>query len=154
MPLVQDLHLSKPGKTLYSQLKWSERASAMLRKQIPTSYFTGERDERPWGSWRVIDTGKQHTVKLIEVHPGQRFSLQIHNHRSEHWLVVEGCGEVTLGGDLIKVEQGRHIFIPSDTKHRIHNTGTGPLVFVEVQFGRFLDEDDVVRLEDDYGRLK
>ncbi len=126
----------------------------MLKKTGSTPYFTGESDERPWGKWQVINTGNQHTVKLIEVDPGQRFSLQIHNHRSEHWLVVEGRGTATIGGDIINIEQGRHIFIPSDTKHRIHNTGSGPLVFVEVQFGRFLDEDDVVRLEDDYGRTE
>ncbi len=126
----------------------------MSEKNRTTRYFTGENDERPWGSWRVIDTGNRHIVKLIEVDPGQRFSLQKHTHRSEHWLVVEGSGTATIGGDIINIEQGRHIFIPSDTKHRIHNTGSGPLVFVEVQFGKFLDEDDVVRLEDDYGRIK
>ncbi len=126
----------------------------MPEETITTNYFVGENDERPWGNWRVIDTGPQHIVKLIKVHPGRRFSLQIHNHRSEHWLVVEGSGEATIGGDLIKIEQGRHVFIPSDTKHRIHNTGSGPLVFVEVQFGKLLNEADVVRIEDDYGRIE
>ena len=117
-------------------------------------YAVGDHEERPWGSWRVVDTGPTFTTKQVQVKPGQRLSLQYHNHRSEHWIIVAGSGEATVGGDTIRIEAGRHVNIPSGVKHRIHNTGDTPLVFVEVQLGELLDENDIVRLEDDYARIR
>lgn len=115
-------------------------------------YAVGDHEERPWGNWRVVDIGPTFTTKQVEVKPGHRLSLQYHYHRSEHWVIVAGSGEATVGGDTIRVEAGRHVNIPSGVQHRIHNTGDSPLVFVEVQLGDLLDENDIVRLEDDYQR--
>ncbi len=117
-------------------------------------YSVGDYEERPWGSWRVVDTGPTFTTKQVQVNAGQRLSLQYHNHRSEHWVIVAGSGEATVGGDTIRIEAGRHVNIPSGVKHRIHNTGDTPLIFVEVQLGELLDENDIVRLEDDYARAR
>jgi len=91
-------------------------------------------------------------LKTVEVDPGERLSLQYHNHRSEHWVVVQGCGIVTIGGDNFRVERGSHIYVPRQTRHRIANHSDHVLIFVEVQFGDHLKEDDIVRLEDDYAR--
>lgn len=117
-----------------------------------TSYTAGESDTRPWGRWKVLAAEPDFILKKIVVESGQRLSLQYHKHRSEHWVVVNGHGLVTIGGDQIAVGPGRHVYIPSETQHRIENTSDAPLVFVEVQFGEVLDEMDIVRIEDDYER--
>jgi len=104
------------------------------------------------GTWKVVEANERYAVKTISVKPGQRLSLQLHKHRSEHWVVVEGEGVVTLGGDQIRVERGSHIYVPRQTQHRIHNDSDRELRFVEVQFGDRLDENDIVRIEDDYER--
>ncbi len=113
-----------------------------------------EHSERPWGSYTVLaeagDSGFK--VKTIEVHPGQRLSYQRHARRAEHWFVVAGEGVVTLDGESVKVRRGDAVDIQLGVAHRIQNTGTTPLVFVEVQHGDYFDEDDIVRLDDDYGR--
>jgi mannose-6-phosphate isomerase len=111
-----------------------------------------DRTERPWGAYTVLTEGADFKVKTIEVSPGQRLSYQVHARRSEHWFVVLGAGTVTLDGDLTGVQRGDTIDVPVGTAHRIHNTGDVPLVFVEVQHGDYFGEDDIVRLDDDYGR--
>ena len=115
-------------------------------------YRVGQSDTRPWGTWTVVEANESFTLKTIRVDPGQRLSLQYHNHRSEHWVVVAGSGVVTIGGDLNRVERGSHVYVPRETKHRIANDGEESLVFVEVQFGDRLEESDIVRVEDDYER--
>ena len=115
-------------------------------------YHAGQSDARPWGRWEVVEAHSSYTLKRIEVNSGERLSLQYHNHRSEHWVVVAGCGTVTIGGDVMRVERGSHVYIPRKTKHRIANEGAERLVFVEIQFGDRLEEDDIVRVEDDYQR--
>jgi len=110
----------------------------------------GER--RPWGSYRVLDEGEGHKVKRITVQPGQRLSLQYHQRRAEHWVVVSGEAEVTCGEKVVHLSPGESIDIPQATPHRVRNPGDKPLVFVEVQRGEYLGENDIVRLEDDYGR--
>lgn len=111
-----------------------------------------ERDERPWGYYEVLSDAPDHKVKRIVVKPGQRLSLQRHRRRSEHWYVVKGKGVVTLDGEEIPVEGGSSVDIPQGAAHRIGNTGDEPLVFIEVQRGDYFGEDDIERLEDDYGR--
>ena len=106
----------------------------------------------PWGGWRVLARGPGFQVKRLEVKPGRRFSLQYHRHRSEHWVVVAGAGKVTLGQRTLQARPGRFLFIPTRAPHRIQNIGRTPLVVIEVQRGSYLGEDDVVRLQDDYGR--
>ncbi len=112
-----------------------------------------EHAERPWGSYAVLAEGAGFKVKTIEVHPGQRLSYQQHQRRAEHWFVVAGQGTVTLDGGTADVWPGNSVDIPLGAAHRIQNTGSLPLVFVEVQHGDYFGEDDIVRLDDDYGRL-
>jgi mannose-6-phosphate isomerase len=112
-----------------------------------------ERAERPWGSYAVLAEGDQFKVKTIEVRPGQRLSYQRHKRRAEHWFVVAGQGVITLDDGAIEARPGDSVDVPRGAAHRIQNTGSVPLVFVEVQHGDYFGEDDIVRLDDDYGRL-
>lgn len=116
------------------------------------TYRAGESDERPWGRWRVLDVGPGFVVKRITVLPGGILSLQLHHHRSEHWFVAAGTARVTLGEREFDVPQGGHVDIPVGTAHRVANPGSAPLELIEVQHGQRLDEGDIVRLEDRYGR--
>lgn len=117
------------------------------------TYRRGDSDERPWGRWEVLDTGQGFAVKRITVKPGAILSLQLHHHRTEHWVVVRGRARVTRGNELLELGRNDTVFIPLETAHRIENIGAEePLEFVEVQVGDRLDEGDIVRLEDRYGR--
>ncbi len=107
---------------------------------------------RPWGSYTVLDEGQGYKVKRIAVNPGARLSLQLHHRRSEHWVVVAGRARVTRGEEVFSVDSGETTHIPVATAHRVENPGAVPLVIVEVQDGDYLGEDDIVRLQDDYGR--
>jgi mannose-6-phosphate isomerase-like protein (cupin superfamily) len=109
-------------------------------------------DRRPWGYFCVLSEVPDHKVKRIVVHPGQRLSLQRHRLRDEHWFVVRGEGQVTLDGDRFPVSKGFAVDIFRGAFHRVENTGTEDLVFVEVQTGDYFGEDDIERAEDDYGR--
>ncbi len=109
-------------------------------------------EERPWGTYTVLDEGEGYKVKRIEVWPGKRLSYQRHSRRAEHWFVVTGEARVTLDGREVTVRAGEAIDIPVGAAHRVENTGDAPLVFVEVQRGDYLGEDDIVRLQDDFGR--
>ena len=111
-----------------------------------------ERDERPWGMYEVLVSGDQYKVKRIVVNPGHRLSLQMHRNRSEHWVVVQGSATVTVGDEVLNLEADQTVNIPTETKHRIANPGKSPLVFIEVQCGSYLGEDDITRFEDDYKR--
>jgi mannose-6-phosphate isomerase len=111
-----------------------------------------ETDQRPWGSYFVLDDEPTFKVKRIEVLPGKRLSYQRHARRSEHWFMVEGTAVVTLDGEQREVSAGDAVDIPVGTDHRIENASSALVVFVEVQHGDYFGEDDIVRLEDDYGR--
>jgi mannose-6-phosphate isomerase-like protein (cupin superfamily) len=106
----------------------------------------------PWGKWEVLLEEPQYKVKRITVNPGHRLSYQLHKKRKEHWMMVLGKALVTLDGREITLETGTAIDIPANTAHRIQNPGKEPLVFIEIQMGSYFGEDDIVRLEDDYGR--
>jgi mannose-6-phosphate isomerase len=110
-------------------------------------------DERPWGSFTVLDEAPGYKVKRIEVLPDKRLSYQRHEQRSEHWMVVSGTARVTLDGREITVPTGGTIDIAVGAAHRIENVGKEKLVFIEIQRGPYLGEDDIQRLQDDYGRL-
>jgi mannose-6-phosphate isomerase len=112
-----------------------------------------ERDERPWGVYEVLEDASSHKVKRIEVLPGSRLSYQRHQRRAEHWFVVAGSAEVTLNDDRITLMPGEAIDIPRRAAHRIANVGGSNLVFIEVQHGDYFGEDDIERLEDDFGRV-
>ena len=107
---------------------------------------------RPWGSYDSIDAGPRFQVKRIVVNPGGMLSLQKHRHRAEHWVVVKGTAEVTIGEDKRAVHENESIFIPIGTVHRLANQGKIPLELIEVQTGSYLGEDDIVRLDDIYKR--
>ena len=111
-----------------------------------------EFDRRPWGSYTVLEEGTTFKVKRIEVLPGKRLSYQKHSQRAEHWVVVEGTAKVTLDGKEITVRTGEAIDIPIGAAHRVENPGETDLIFIEVQRGNYLGEDDIERLHDDYGR--
>ena len=123
-------------------------AAGLARHDDPVT----EHSDRPWGAYTVLAEGSDFKVKAIEVHPAHRLSYQQHSRRAEHWFVVAGEGVVTLDGDSVPVRRGDAVDVPVGAAHRVHNTGTDPLVFVEVQHGDYLVEDDILRLEDVYGR--
>jgi mannose-1-phosphate guanylyltransferase/mannose-6-phosphate isomerase len=109
---------------------------------------------RPWGSYETTDQGHRFRVKRLVVNPGQKLSLQMHHHRAEHWVVVQGTARVERDGEIIHLAENESAYIPSGTPHRLENPGDTPLHLVEVQTGPYLEEDDIVRLDDAYGRLR
>ncbi len=111
-----------------------------------------ESAEPPWGKWEVLLSEPGYKVKRITVKPGQRLSYQKHEWRQEHWVAVEGEGIVVLDGEEIILKPGAAVDIPAKAAHRAINPGVKPFVFIEVQRGSYLGEDDIVRLEDSYGR--
>lgn len=116
--------------------------------------YIQEYDERPWGNYTVLDEGEGYKVKRIEVLPGKRLSYQKHAQRAEHWFVTHGTAKVTLDDEEFFVRKGEAIDIKLGTAHRVENPGDEVMVFIEVQQGDYLGEDDIVRLEDDFGRDK
>ena len=113
---------------------------------------TARIDRRPWGLYEVLSDQNDHKVKRITVNPGKRLSLQSHNRRSEHWIVVTGRGVVNVNSNNFELGEGASIDIVKRAAHRISNPGSSPLVFIEIQMGDYFGEDDIIRLEDDFGR--
>jgi len=109
---------------------------------------------RPWGYYQQVDLGERFQVKRIMVKPGEKTSTQIHYHRSEHWVVVEGTAKVTRGDEILLIHENESVYLPMGMKHRVENPGKIPLHFIEVQAGSYLGEDDIVRIEDVYGRAE
>lgn len=142
--LVAHKDASQRVKDVVVQLKTS--AAAPLTSEHATT-------ERPWGSYTVLQEGPQFKIKRIEVKPGGKLSLQMHHHRSEHWIVVSGTARVTCGEREYFVAPNESTYIPIGEKHRLENPGKLPLVMIEVQCGNYLGEDDIVRLSDQYGRV-
>ena len=112
-----------------------------------------EEDHRPWGFYIVLSDEADHKVKRIVLYPGKRLSLQKHRHRSEHWHIVNGEALVSLDNKDMPLKKGMSVDIPVGAAHRIKNTGTENLVFIEIQQGDYFGEDDIERLEDDFGRI-
>jgi mannose-1-phosphate guanylyltransferase/mannose-6-phosphate isomerase len=108
--------------------------------------------ERPWGSYTVLHQDTGYKIKIIEVNPGAKLSLQMHHKRSEHWVVLSGEAKVTRDGEIICLKPAESIDIPVEAKHRLENTGEIPLSIIEIQNGDYLEEDDIVRFDDVYGR--
>ena len=129
-------------------------------KQIVSQLADDQRDEhlyhrevfRPWGSYEGVDEGERYQVKRIKVKPGAALSLQMHHHRSEHWIVVKGTGQITRGDDVFTLGENESTYIPRGVVHRLENPGKIPLELIEVQVGAYLGEDDIERFEDVYGR--
>src|SRR5262245_11185748 len=130
-------------KTLVEQLKANNYRAGVEHRRI----------YRPWGYYQDVDSAPRYRVKRIVVKPGSKLSLQKHFHRSEHWVVVKGTAEVTLGSDVRSVHENESIYIPIGSVHRLANPGKIPLELIEVQVGSYLGEDDIVRMADVYGRV-
>jgi mannose-1-phosphate guanylyltransferase/mannose-6-phosphate isomerase len=129
-------------KDLVSQLSNSQRHEIDVHAQV----------HRPWGCFQGIDMDERYQVKRISVRPGARLSLQMHHHRAEHWIVVNGTAKVTCGDNIFLLSENESTFIPVGTKHRLENPGQIPLDIIEIQSGSYLGEDDIVRFDDVYGR--
>jgi mannose-1-phosphate guanylyltransferase/mannose-6-phosphate isomerase len=141
--LVADKGRAQDVKAIVDKLKAGNR----------TEHADHKRVFRPWGSYETVDLGSRHQVKHIMVRPGGRLSLQMHHKRAEHWVVVEGTAQVTVGETVSTLNVNESVFIPLGEKHRLENTTDTPLHLVEVQCGVYLGEDDIVRFEDVYGRV-
>lgn len=129
-------------KQVVSRLKDSRRDECLTHQEV----------FRPWGSYQGVQQGERYQVKRIKVKPGQRLSLQMHHHRSEHWIVVRGTAEVTRGEEVFTLTENESTYIPLGVTHRLANPGKLDLELIEVQVGAYLGEDDIVRFEDQYGR--
>lgn len=125
-----------------------------IKKPKQEQNFSSNTVHRPWGCYTIIEKKNLYQIKRIVISPKQRLSLQLHQYRNEHWIITKGFGKATLGNQFISLHENEHIYIPKLTKHRIANSGDYPLEFIEVQTGNYLEEDDIVRFEDDYGRIK
>ena len=112
-----------------------------------------EKNLRPWGFYEILLIEKSFQVKRIIVYPGKRLSLQYHNHRSEHWTIVNGQALVQVGEDQHILTRNQAVYIAKGVKHRITNIGDNNVEFIESQVGDYFEEDDIVRLEDDFGRI-
>jgi mannose-1-phosphate guanylyltransferase/mannose-6-phosphate isomerase len=140
--LVASREKSQDVKNIVAQLGREQRGEQVLHRKV----------HRPWGWYDSIDHGPRHQVKRIMVKPGASLSLQMHHHRAEHWIVVTGTAEVTVGERVILLAENQSTYIPLGEKHRLRNPGKVPLEIIEVQSGSYLGEDDIVRFEDTYGR--
>ena len=127
-------------------------AVTKLKENGVTQAETLPRDYRPWGWYESIALGPRFQVKRIVVNPGAALSLQSHNHRSEHWVVVEGTAKVTIDDDIKTVTENQSVYIPLGAVHRMENLGKLPLTLVEVQTGSYFGEDDIIRYDDAYAR--
>jgi mannose-1-phosphate guanylyltransferase / mannose-6-phosphate isomerase len=140
--LVAHKDRTQDVKSIFAQLKAQHHDAHKLHRTV----------HRPWGSYTVLETGPRFKIKRIEVKPGASLSLQMHHHRSEHWIVVSGSAKVVNGDAELLVLTNESTYIPAGHKHRLHNPGVLPLVMIEVQSGEYLGEDDIVRFSDQYGR--
>ncbi|MES2606326.1 MAG: phosphomannose isomerase type II C-terminal cupin domain [Pseudomonadota bacterium] len=111
-----------------------------------------QQEQRPWGSWKILDEGPGYKIKLIEVSPSHRLSLQYHHFRTEHWVVLSGRARIVIGDKYQDLDMLQSVIIPEGVVHRIENPFKEPLQIVEVQRGERLLEEDIVRLDDDYDR--
>lgn len=129
-------------KAIVNQLNAQGRKESVMHRKV----------YRPWGAYESVDSDERFQVKRITVNPGASLSLQMHHHRAEHWIVVKGTAKVTRGDEAIMLSENQSVYIPLGVTHRLENPGVIPLELIEVQSGSYLGEDDIVRLEDLYGR--
>lgn len=142
--LVADKNHAQNVKIIFEQLK---------KRKDPLSELH-QTAHRPWGTYTVLEEGPFYKIKRIEVKPGAKLSLQMHHHRSEHWIVVDGVATVTNGDDIFKLGRNQSTYINAETRHRLENETDKNLILIEVQCGKYLGEDDIVRFDDQYGRTQ
>jgi mannose-1-phosphate guanylyltransferase/mannose-6-phosphate isomerase len=140
--LVGDRTRSQEIRGVVDQLKAKRDERVMLHTTV----------HRPWGSYTVLEKGRFYTIKRITVLPQRQISLQLHHHRSEHWVVVQGTAEIELEDEKRFLRNGESTFVPAGMRHRLKNPGLLPLELIEVQRGEYIGEDDIVRFDDDFGR--
>jgi mannose-1-phosphate guanylyltransferase/mannose-6-phosphate isomerase len=140
--LIVDKNQSQEVKKLVTTLHANKRQEDKTHRKVV----------RPWGWYDSIEEGENYKVKHIVVKPGECISLQKHNYRAEHWIVVKGVAEVTKGDEISKLIENESTYIPLGTVHRLRNPGEKMLEIIEIQTGTYLNEDDIIRIEDIYGR--
>jgi mannose-1-phosphate guanylyltransferase len=140
--LIADADATQDVKMIATELKHRGHDAYRLHRTA----------DRPWGSYTVLEEGSRFKIKRIIVHPGASLSLQMHHHRSEHWIVVSGMARVVNGERDFLLDTNESTFIPAGHRHRLHNPGVIDLVIIEVQSGEYLGEDDIIRFDDNYGR--
>lgn len=141
--LVANKAVAQDVKSIYAELKTRGHDAHKIHRTV----------RRPWGTYTVLEEGKGFKIKRIEVMPGASLSLQMHRHRSEHWVVVSGTAEIVNGEQVIVLQPNQSTYIPVGHKHRLSNPGVTPCIMIEVQCGTYVGEDDIVRFEDVYGRV-
>jgi len=147
--------INTPDAVLIADKSQAQQVKAIIsriEKQTRTEHLQHREVYRPWGCYDAIDDGDRYQVNRIRVKPGASLSLQVHHHRAEHWIVVKGTALVQKGDETILLSENESTYIPVGTKHRLSNPGKIPLEIVEVQSGPYLEDDDVIRYEDSYGR--
>jgi mannose-1-phosphate guanylyltransferase/mannose-6-phosphate isomerase len=142
--LVAPRNRSQDVKAIVERLRVAGREEAELPARVL----------RPWGDYESLDAGRMYQVKRITVKPGAKLSLQKHKHRAEHWTVVVGRARVRRDEETFDLQENESCFLPLGCVHRVENPGTEPLILIEVQYGDYLGEDDIIRFEDDYGRAE
>ncbi|MEO1926515.1 MAG: cupin domain-containing protein, partial [Gammaproteobacteria bacterium] len=129
-------------KKIVEKLKREKRSESFMHRKV----------YRPWGSYDSVDMGETFQVKRLTVNPGKKLSLQSHEKRAEHWVVVKGVATITKGDEIFQLYENQSTYIPLGTKHRLENAGDELLEIIEVQSGSYFGEDDIVRYDDDFGR--
>ena len=142
--LVASKEKAQEVKKIVGTLNKNGRKEALEHK---TSY-------RPWGEYTVLDTGERFRIKKITVNPKESLSLQMHHHRTEHWVVIKGMAKIRIGDKELFIHEGESTFVPKSTLHKLENPGKVPLEIIEVQNGEYVEEDDIIRFEDKYGRAE
>jgi mannose-1-phosphate guanylyltransferase/mannose-6-phosphate isomerase len=147
--------IDTPDATLVSSKEDAQevrKVVEVLKKRKRDEHLIHRTVERPWGRYTVLEKGDGYKIKRIVLNPKAKLSLQIHHHRSEHWIVVAGTAKVTKGEEVFDVHPNESTFIPVSMKHRLDNPGIIPLQIIEVQNGDYLEEDDIERIDDEFGR--
>lgn len=140
--LVADKDRAQDVKNIVEMLKEESRKESLMHRKV----------YRPWGDYESLDVGHNYQVKRLSVSPGKKLSLQMHNRRTEHWVVVSGKATVTIGDKTFSLSVNESTYIPVKTKHRLANLDEETLEVIEVQSGDYLGEDDIIRFDDDFGR--
>jgi mannose-1-phosphate guanylyltransferase/mannose-6-phosphate isomerase len=142
--LIADRNQMDAIKVITQKLKQEKRPELTAHRRV----------YRPWGYYQTVDRGDRFQVKRLMLKPGAKTSTQIHHHRSEHWVVVKGTAKITRAEETLLLHENESIYLPMGTKHRLENPGKIPLHLIEVQSGAYLGEDDIVRIDDIYGRIE
>ncbi|MBM3208029.1 MAG: mannose-1-phosphate guanylyltransferase/mannose-6-phosphate isomerase [Chlamydiae bacterium] len=154
---IEDMIIVETNDALLVSKKGHSQKVKTLVERLVANKITQSTDHltshRPWGSYTVLEEGARYKIKKITVNPGQRLSLQLHYHRSEHWVVVKGTARVTLGTNEVLLHENESVYVEKSQTHRLENPGRVPLELIEVQVGEYVGEDDIVRVQDDYARV-